>query len=83
LDLFDESTDFGVVQDPFNRFAYLAKMNRSLADISIQLIQLLVKLADIEPDPQQFRFFQRTDRRLRRAMAQRRQPRLEIMFESL
>jgi hypothetical protein len=83
LDLFDESTDFGVVQDPFNRFAYFTKMNPSLADIPIELVQLLVELTDIESDPQQFRFFQRTDRRLRRTMAQRRQPRFHVMFESL
>jgi hypothetical protein len=69
LDLFDESTDFSVVQDPFNRFPCLAQVDRSLADIPIQLAQLLVKLADFEPDPQQFRFFQRTVRRLRRAKA--------------
>jgi hypothetical protein len=83
LDLFDESTDFSVVQDPLNRFASLAQTDRSLADITMQLAQLLVELADFEPDSQQFRFFQRTDRRLRRAMAQRRQSRFQVMFQPL
>jgi hypothetical protein len=44
---------------------------------------LLVELSDFEPDPQQFRFFQRAVRHLRCAKAQRRQPRLQIMLKSL
>ena len=50
LNLFHQPTDFRILENPLRRLSPFAQIHRSLADIAMELAQLLIELADCKPD---------------------------------
>jgi hypothetical protein len=70
LDISYEPDDFGIEHDTLGGLSTLFHIHRSLANVFIEVRQLLVQLANLQSEAEQFRFLERTTRGLRGAESQ-------------